>query len=93
MNFYLKDENKGIKEGILAIIIAVILLLIFESFLIFWLGYLGGIFAKLLIGNWLIEGFKLINITLNKDNIPLLAGTLSWIGSFFHSIYSVNNNK
>lgn len=45
-----------------------------------------GWICKLVIGQQLIIGFALLGITLPVDKIPLLAGTLGWIGSYFKVI-------
>jgi len=66
--------------GIIAIIIVTIFII---PWLSFWLAYFGGWVAKITIGNQLVNGLELIGIIISKDQIPLLAGILGWIGGFF----------
>ena len=82
---------------IILIILGVIALIFILPWIAFWLAYFGGWIAKILIGKQLVNGFALIGITLPIDKIPLLAGTLGWIGGFFKAIntntnYKYNNN-
>ena len=74
------------KDEVLKVIGAIflIILLIFVApWITFWLCYFAGWIAKILIGNYLVGGFSIFKIDLPLDKIPLLAGTLGWIGSFF----------
>lgn len=73
-------------------IFLIIALIFIEPWLIFWLCYFSGWLAKILIGKYLIAGFNLFNISITLDKIPLLAGTLGWIGSFFKSLGNFNKN-
>ena len=68
---------------ILGIIGSIILLIFIEPFLVFWLCYFSGWIAKITIGKWIIAGFAIFNIPIKLNQIPLLAGILGWIGSFF----------
>ena len=53
----------------------------------FGLAYLGGWIAKITIGTPLTAGMNIFfKGTFTKDMIPLLAGTLGWIGGYFKSI-------
>ena len=92
MNFYFED-NTSTKSKIIGSIIAIIIMFIFEPFFIFWVSYFGGWLAKLMVGSHLVEGLKLIHISIELNQIPLLAGTFGWIGAFFHNIINSNNNK
>ena len=77
------------KENILTIILAIlgaIAFIFILPWIAFWLAYFGGWIAKILIGKELVNGFALVGITLPIEKIPLLAGTLGWIGGFFKSI-------
>ena len=71
------------KVGIGGAILLIITVLIIEPWIVFWFSYLGGIFAKFLIGNYLVAGAATLGINLPIDKIPLIAGCLGWIGSFF----------
>lgn len=68
--------------GAIALIIATVLVLPFISF---WLCYFGGWVASITIGNILTDGMNTLFQTtwFTKDMIPLYAGTLGWIGSYF----------
>lgn len=68
--------------GAIALIIATVLVLPFISF---WLCYFGGWVASITIGNILTDGLNTLFQTtwFTKDMIPLRAGTLGWIGSYF----------
>ena len=79
--------------GIGTIIIIVIICLIIEPFLIFWLSYVGGIIAQFVIGKALLNGLALIGINIGINQIPLLAGTLGWIGSFFKGIGKISSSS
>ena len=79
---------------VLGIIGAIILALFIEPFLIFWLCYFGGWIAKIVIGKWIIAGLALLNIYIEPNQIPLLAGILGWIGGFFkNSNIKYNTDK
>ena len=84
------------KDEVLKIIgaICLIILLIFVApFLTFWLCYFTGWIAKIIIGNYLVAGFSILKIDLPLDKIPLLAGTLGWIGSFFKNLASLGKKN
>lgn len=68
--------------GAIALIIATVLVLPFISF---WLCYFGGWVASITIGNILTDGLNTLFQTtwFTKDMIPLCAGMLGWIGSYF----------
>lgn len=70
--------------GAIALIIATVLVLPFISF---WLCYFGGWVASITIGNILTDGLNTLFQTtwFTKDMIPLCAGALGWIGSYFET--------
>lgn len=80
--------------GLLGAILTLLLVIIFYPFITFWCCYLGGMIAQWLIGNQLIDGLKYLNINIQPENIPLIAGVLGWIGHFFYttSIFNKDNN-
>lgn len=82
-------NNKG-NAGIfiLFVIIMIILFIIFSSAIAFGIGYFGGWLAEITIGTKIAEGLNLLFNTnyFTKDMLPMIAGTLTWIGSFFKSI-------
>jgi hypothetical protein len=80
--FFIMDKTLGIFLALLLLIG----LLILYPWLIFWFAYLGGYFAKLFIGEQLVTGLALLGINISIEQIPLIAGTLGWIGGFFKAI-------
>ena len=90
------DNDYGIGSDILKLLGAVLLLIliiIFEPFLLFWLGYFSGWLAKIFIGKYIVAWFGLFGITLSLESIPLFAGVFAWIASFFQSISSFKKKK
>lgn len=73
--------------GILAVLA---ILLIFGPALCFLFGWIGGWFAKITIGNILCNGLNaLVGTTMfTPSQLPLIGGTLAWIGGFFKGISS-----
>jgi len=67
--------------------------IIIYPWLAFWFAYLGGILAKIFIGQELVAGFALLGINISIEQIPLIAGTLGWIGGFFKVISSSASKK
>lgn len=84
--------NKEENNTILTIIAIIIIYLIIEPFLIFWVSYFVGWLSKIFIGKYIVAGFELLHISFPIDKIPLLAGLLGWIGSFFKSTINTNKN-
>lgn len=83
-----KDYDFDISGGLslLGLISLVIGIIFVAPWLSFWLAYFGGWIAKIIIGNQLVNGLELIGIIISKDQIPLLAGILGWIGGFFKTV-------
>lgn len=76
--------------SIVGILIVLEILLIFGPALYFLFGWIGGWFAKITIGNILCNGLNaLVGTTMfTPSQLPLISGTLAWIGGFFKSISS-----
>ena len=76
--------------SIVGILIVLEILLIFGPALYFLFGWIGGWFAKITIGNILCNGLNaLVGTTMfTPSQLPLIGGTLAWIGGFFKSISS-----
>ena len=91
--FYLNTKSEPSWSEIIGAIIALIIIFIFEPFIVFWLCYFSGWLAKLMIGSHLVEGLKLVHLSIELNQIPLFAGTIGWIGSFFHNVVSNSNKK
>lgn len=87
----MKDYSGWTVFGIIAFLA---LVLIFGPAICFLFGWIGGWFAKITIGNILCKGLNtLFGVTFfNPSKIPLIAGTLAWIGGFFKSISTVKNS-
>lgn len=77
-----------------AIALIVVILLVFP-FISFWLHYFGGWIAKIIIGGKLAAALNvLFNTTyFTADMIPMAAGALGWIGSFFKSTTTIKNKN
>ena len=82
INFNFNTRN----FSILGVIIFILVTFFIAPWLIFWVAYFSGWIAKITIGNYIVNGFNVVGITIAKDQIPLLAGILGWIGSFFTSL-------
>jgi len=90
------DKDYGISNDIFALlgaILVIILVIIFKPFLLFWLGYFSGWLAKIVIGKYIVAWFRLFGITLPLESIPLFAGVVAWIASFFTGASSLKKKK
>lgn len=81
--------------AIFGIIVFIIVFIVFLPFINFWLAYFGGWLAKLVIGTKLAAALNLLfNTTyFTAEMLPMMAGALGWIGSFFKSTTTIKNNK
>ena len=79
--------------AILGVIALLVVSLFVVPWLYFWLAYFSGWIAKLVIGKYLVEGFGLFGLAIPLDKIPLAAGILGWVGSFFKETVKINQNK
>lgn len=88
-------SDKKSTKSVIGILVGVIIFIIILPFLCFWLGYFDGWLAKILIGNVLTNGLNtMFHVDyFNKDMLPLMGGTLAWIGSFFKSVSSAASRK
>ena len=94
MTYY--NHNDDIRNDIFTIlgaVLVIILVIIFKPFLLFWLGYFAGWLAKIFIGKYIVAWFGLFGITLSLESIPLFAGVVAWIASFFTSASSLKKKK
>lgn len=80
-------------KSIGSIIVAIIIFLIVEPFLLFWFGYFDGWLAKILIGNVFTNAINTIfHINFfTKDMLPMLGGVLGFVGSFFKNTSNLSN--
>lgn len=72
------------------IVILCILILICGPILYFFEGFIVGIILKITIGGLFVQGLSALGIHINLNDIPIICGTISLIGSFFKNI---NPNK
>lgn len=82
-----KDGNIG------AYIVLGILCIFLVPFLIFWLGWIAGWIATWVIGGPLVEGFNALGIPIESNQIPIITGTIAWVGSVFGTNKIINVNK
>lgn len=56
------------------------------SFIFFWCGYFMGWLAEITIGTRLARALNMLfNVSyFAPEKLPMIAGALSWLGSFFH---------
>ena len=95
MNITFKNmKNAGLGAWIVVILLVVGLFLLMPI-LIFWLHYFVGWICSLVIGDVLVGALNtLFNTTyFTKDMLPMCAGALGWIGSFFYTTRTQNKNK
>ena len=77
---------------IFGVIVFIIVGIIIEPALLFWLGYFSGWLAKLIIGTKLVTAINMVfGTAFTADMLPMIGGALGWIGSFFKSINNVKN--
>ena len=94
---YRSNNNDGlaILGAIFIVIFTIIITIFIAPFISFWLCYFGGWIAKVTIGTELVKALNtLFNTTyFTKDMIPMIAGALGWIGSFFKTMHITKKNK
>lgn len=68
-----------------------ILVILFTPFVLFWICYFIGWIAVFTIGDVLAFGLNTLFQTtyFTKDMIPLIAGTIGWVGSCFSRMNAV----
>jgi len=75
----------------LALLLAVVLPLAYAAG-----GYFTGwILANLFsfAGDWVVGGAASLNIEITRDSLPLIGALLGFVGAFFRSTQTNNNNK
>lgn len=88
------SRKNGLGWAIIGIIVFLIVMIIIEPALFFWLGYFSGWLAKLIIGTKLVTAINMVFGTgFTADMLPMIGGALGWIGSFFKSIRTTLNNQ
>ena len=77
--------------GVIAFLIVVIII---QPALLFWLGYLRGWLAKLVIGTKLVTAINMVfGTAFTADMLPMIGGALGWIGGFFKLVHTASNNN
>ena len=77
--------------GVIAFLIVVIII---EPALLFWLGYFSGWLAKLVIGTKLVTAINMVfGTAFTADMLPMIGGALGWIGGFFKSTTAVKESN
>lgn len=81
--------------ALIGVVVGIIVLIIVMPFINFWLAYFGGWLAKLVIGTKLATALNvLFNTTyFTAEMLPMLAGALGWIGSFFKGTTRIKENS
>lgn len=71
------------------------ILFVIMPFISFWLAYFGGWIAKLVIGTKLAAALNILfNTTyFTAEMLPMMAGALGWIGSFFKSTTTIKSKN
>ena len=86
-----KNDSGWAIVGVIAFLIVVIII---QPALLFWLGYFSGWLAKLIIGTKLVTAINMIfGTAFTTDMLPMIGGALGWIGSFFKSVRTASNNN
>ena len=80
--------------AIVGIIVFLVVVIIIQPALLFWLGYFGGWLAKLVIGTKLVTAINMVfGTAFTADMLPMIGGALGWIGGFFKSIRTSSNDN
>lgn len=80
--------------AIVGIIVFLVVVIIIQPALLFWLGYFGGWLAKLVIGTKLVTAINMVfGTAFTADMLPMIGGALGWIGGFFKSIRTASNDN
>lgn len=74
---------KDNKQTIGTLLFVSVFLLIFQSFLYYWGGYITGIFATWFVGERIVEGLAYLGIIITPHQIPMIMGALSVFGGCF----------
>lgn len=70
------------------------LFLIIEPIAVFWMSYFFGWIASFVIGDSLCYALNTtFNAAFTKDMIPLIAGAIGWIASYFAIFIGIHNKK
>lgn len=93
--FNLKDDTtleEITKTGCIITIISVIFFIL-EPIICYWGGWVFGVFAQYLVGEYIVNGFSYLNITIPQDHIPEICGALTTFGWCIRGKKSVISEK
>ena len=80
--------------AIVGVIVFLIVVIIIQPALLFWLGYFSGWLAKLVIGTKLVTAINMVfGTAFTADMLPMIGGALGWIGGFFKLVHTASNNN
>ena len=86
-----KDISGWAIVGVIAFLIVVIII---QPALLFWLGYFSGWLAKLVIGTKLVTAINMVfGTAFTADMLPMIGGALGWIGGFCKLVHTASNNN
>lgn len=90
-----KKDNSDLILNCLGIVTLVVICLFFLPLLNFGIAYFGGWICKITFGPMLCRALNtLFNATFfSPDKLPLMAGALGWIGSYFKTYSTTSSNK
>ena len=79
----------------IGVFVSWLILFIVTTPLCVFFGWVVGLTVKLLCGNFVADGLNILLGTerFTADVIPIIGGTLGFIGSFFKSMQSSNSNN
>ena len=89
--YFEKKKNTG--TVVVSTILTVILVIIFGGALSFWCGWVDGWFLKVFIGDWLVKGFTIFHINIDKSQIPLMFATISTVAFFIRPHEFLNKDN
>lgn len=85
-DYWKKEDDAKTMGALFGGLILIILFIIFESYLYYWLGYFTGWLAAKTIGGPLVEALNMtFNTNIEISMLPRIAAALSWVGCFFKS--------
>jgi hypothetical protein len=95
VNTIYKEKKMEDLMKVIGAIVLICVLFVVMPFINFWLAYFGGWIAKLVIGTKLAAALNILfNTTyFTAEMLPMMAGALGWVGSFFKSTTTIKNKN
>lgn len=84
MSKYGKSYGDEIGCGMLIVLLVV--MIVIDPLITFWLGFFGGWLAQIIIGAKLCEALAYLGLTVTPEMLPWIGAALAWIGGFFKSV-------